>query len=132
VDLSARAIRARIAPTRSSGRIKTALFFELGTMNREKRQSLEAAGFVFEDAEDFLELTTEERRLVELRLALCRAVRARRTQQHLTQEQLARRLKSSQSRVAKMEAGSSDVSLDLLFRGLFVLGGRIEDLQLAP
>ncbi|MGO9462789.1 MAG: helix-turn-helix transcriptional regulator [Isosphaeraceae bacterium] len=101
-------------------------------MNREKRRALEAAGFVFEDAEDFLELTIEERRLVDLRLAVSRAVRARREQQHLTQEQVAKKLKSSQSRVAKMEAGAIDVSLDLMFRGLFALGGSLEDLRLAP
>jgi len=97
-------------------------------MKRGKRQALEAAGFIFEDAEDFLELTVEERRLVELRLAVSRAVRARREQQHLTQEQVAKKLNSSQSRVAKMEAGSTDVSLDLMFRGLFALGGSLEDL----
>jgi predicted XRE-type DNA-binding protein len=99
-------------------------------MKKEKRQALEAAGFIFEDAEDFLELTAEERRLVELRLAVSRAVRARREQQHLTQEQVAKKLKSSQSRVAKMEAGAADVSLDLLFRGLFALGGSLNDLGL--
>jgi predicted XRE-type DNA-binding protein len=98
-------------------------------MNKEKRQALEAAGFVFEDAEDFLELTAEERRLVELRVAVSRAVRARRQEQNLTQEQVAKRLKSSQSRVAKMEAGAADVSLDLMFRGLFALGGSIHDLR---
>jgi predicted XRE-type DNA-binding protein len=100
-------------------------------MNKEKRRALETAGFVFEDAEDFLELTAEERQLVELRLLVSRAVRARREQQHLTQEQVARKLKSSQSRVAKMEAGAADVSLDLLFRGFFALGGTVKDLQLA-
>src|SRR5262249_55126107 len=98
-----------------------------GPMNEEKRRALEAAGFVFEDAEDFLELPAEERRLVDLRLAVSRAVRARRQQQRLTQEQLARKLKSSQSRVAKLEAGSADVSLDLMFRGLFALGGSLKD-----
>jgi ribosome-binding protein aMBF1 (putative translation factor) len=101
------------------------------TMNREKRQALEAAGFVFEDAEDFLELTVEERRLVELRLAVSRAVRARREQHYLTQEQLATKLKPSQSRVAKLEAGERNVSLDLMFRGLFALGGSLEDFRLA-
>jgi predicted XRE-type DNA-binding protein len=101
-------------------------------MNQEKRQALEAAGFVFEDAEDFLELTVEERRLVDLRFAVSRAVRARREQQHLTQEQVARKLKSSQSRVAKLEAGAADVSLDLMFRALFALGGSVKELRLAP
>jgi len=101
-------------------------------MNNEKRQALEAAGFVFEDAEDFLELTIEERRLVDLRLAVSRAVRARREEQHLTQGQVAKKLKSSQSRVAKLEAGASDVSLDLMCRALFALGGSVSELQLAP
>ena len=58
-------------------------------------------------------------------------MRARREQQHLTQEQVAKKLKSSQSRVAKLEAGSADVSLDLMFRGLFALGGTLKDLRLA-
>ena len=53
-------------------------------MNKEKRRALETARFVFEDAEDFLELTAEERQLVELRLVLSRAIRARREQQNLT------------------------------------------------
>jgi ribosome-binding protein aMBF1 (putative translation factor) len=99
-------------------------------MNEEKRRALEAAGFIFEDAEDLLELTAEERRLLELRLAVSLAVRARREQQHLTREPLARELKSSQSRVAKKEAGAADVSLDLLFRGPFALGGSLKDLRL--
>ena len=101
-------------------------------MNKAKRQALEAAGFVFEDAEDFLELTVEERRLVDLRLAVSRAVRARRIQQNLTQEQVAKRLKSSQSRVAKLESGAADVSLDLMFQALFALGGNVTELRLTP
>jgi predicted XRE-type DNA-binding protein len=100
-------------------------------MNRDKRQALEAAGFVFGDAEDFLELTPEERDLVELRLAVSRAVRARRVQQHLTQAEVAKRLKTSQPRIAKIEAGASDVSLDLMFRGLFALGGTMKDVRAA-
>lgn len=42
-------------------------------MNQAKRERLEKAGWIFEDAEDFLELTEEERRLVELRLDRDRA-----------------------------------------------------------
>lgn len=100
-------------------------------MDQKKRQALEAAGFRFGDAEDFLGLTEEERRHVELRLAVSRAVRRRRTQRRLTQQQLAAKLKSSQSRVAKLEAGSEDVSLDLMFRGLFAVGGGLSDLTAA-
>lgn len=101
------------------------------SMDRKKRKALEAAGFRVGDAEDFLGLSPEERELVELRLAVSRAVRRLREERHLTQQQLAARLKSSQSRVAKIEAGAADVSLDLLFRGLFAVGGRLGDLTRA-
>jgi predicted XRE-type DNA-binding protein len=98
-------------------------------MNKRERDALEAAGFRVGDAEDLLELTDEERRLVELRVAVSRAVRARREQQGLTQGQVAKKLETSQPRVAMIEAGASDVSLDAMFRGLFVLGGGLEDLH---
>lgn len=100
-------------------------------MNKDKQRALEAAGFVFGDAEDFLELTPEEQELVELRMAVSRAVRARRMQQRLTQAETAKKLKTSQPRVAKIEAGASDVSLDLMFRGLFILGGTMKDVRTA-
>lgn len=94
-------------------------------MEKSKRKAVKAAGFRVGDAEDFLELTAEEVRLVELRLAVGQTMRRLRQKRHLTQQQLAVKLKSSQSRVAKMEAASSDVSLDLLLRGLFIVGGDI-------
>jgi predicted XRE-type DNA-binding protein len=99
-------------------------------MEKRKRKALETGGWVFDDAEDFLELTPEERCLVELRIAISRDIRARREQQHMTQLQLAKKLKTSQPRVAKIEPGSADVSLDLMFRSLFVLRGRLEDLRI--
>jgi transcriptional regulator with XRE-family HTH domain len=40
----------------------------------------------------------------------------------LTQAELARILNSSQSRVAKMEAGDPTVSIDLLIKSLLALG----------
>lgn len=84
-------------------------------MNKKTRKRLEAAGFRIGDAEDFLGLTEEERRLVELRLAVSRAVRTQRVKHGVTQQQLASKLKSSQSRVAKIESAAADVSLDLSF-----------------
>ena len=93
-----------------------------GMMDANKRRALEAAGFVFGDAEDFIELTEEERQLVELRVTVGR-LRTQREWQGLTQKQVAKKLKTSQPRVARMEVGASDVSLDLMFRGLFSLGG---------
>jgi predicted XRE-type DNA-binding protein len=95
-------------------------------MNREKQKALEAAGWVFEDAEDFLELTAEERCLVELRLKFARGIRALRSVRAVTQTQLAKMMKTSQPRVAKIEAGSPDVSLDQIISGFIVLGGTMD------
>jgi ribosome-binding protein aMBF1 (putative translation factor) len=96
-------------------------------MKRGKKKALEAAGFRVGDAGDFLGLSDQERQIVELRVSLSRAVRKARQRHRLTQQQLAERLASSQSRVAKLEAGASGVSLDLLFRGLFAAGGTLAD-----
>ena len=97
-------------------------------MNNEKRKSLEAAGFRFGDAADFLELTQEERMLMELRMAIAKAIRNRREQSNLSQKEVAARIKTTQPRVVKIEAAASDVSLDQMFRGLFAVGGTVEDL----
>ena len=95
-------------------------------MNKEKQKALEAAGWVFEDAEDFLELTAEERAIVEMRVQLSRAIRALREKQKLTQAQLAKKMKTSQPRVNKIEAGSPGVSLEQLLNSWFALGGTAE------
>lgn len=91
-------------------------------MKAAKRKRLAAAGWVVGDAKQFLRLTDEEAEFVELKLALVDGLKQRRLEQSLTQKELAHRLASSQSRVAKMEAGDGSVSLDLLVRSLFALG----------
>lgn len=96
-------------------------------MDERKRKALISAGYRVVDVQEFLGLSDEEMRLVELRVALSRAVRSRRLASKMTQQQLATRLKSSQSRVAKIEAGAGDISLDLMFRGLFAVGGGLAD-----
>lgn len=101
-------------------------------MKPEKRKALEAIGWRIGDAADFLGLTEEERLLVELRIKLAERIRQLRKTRRLSQKQVADRLKSTQPRVARIEAASSDVSLDLMFRGLFVVGGRLSDLEDAP
>lgn len=91
-------------------------------MNTEKRRALEAKGWKVGSRREFLNLSTEEAHYVELKLLLSKHLLSTRKQKHLTQLELARLIKSSQSRVAKMEAGDPSVSLDLLIRSLFVLG----------
>ena len=91
-------------------------------MNKAKQKRLEKQGWKVGSADEFLELNHQESAYVELKLALSRSLHERRLRRKLTQEQLARLIKSSQSRVAKMEAGDPTVSIDLLVRTLLALG----------
>ena len=91
-------------------------------MNTGKRKRLEAGGWRFGSAADFLGMTPQEEAYVELKLHLADALEAKRKTKGLTQKDLAAQLKSSQSRVAFMERGDPSVSVDLLVRGLFALG----------
>lgn len=100
-------------------------------MKKSKRARLEAAGWRLGSAGDFLDLTPEEAAFVETKLALSHTLRLRRTAQRLSQLALAKRLHSSQSRVAKMEAADATVSVDLLLRALFALGARPRDVATA-
>jgi hypothetical protein len=92
------------------------------TVREEKRRRLEAKGWKVGSPQEFLGLADEEAAYIELKLRLAASLRERRRRRRLTQAGLARRLKSSQSRVAKMEAGHPSVSLDLLIRSLLALG----------
>ena len=91
-------------------------------MDDKKKKRLRKKGWAEGDAKDFLGLSDEEAAYIELKLALSRKLRQRRARKKLTQAQLARMIKSSQSRVAKMEAGDPSVSIDLLIRSLLALG----------
>jgi len=91
-------------------------------MHKAKQKRLEKSGWKVGGVDEFHNLSPHESAYVELKLALSRSLQGRRRQKQLTQEQLARLLKSSQSRVAKMEAGDPSVSIDLLVRSLLALG----------
>ena len=103
-------------------------------MRKDKKARLERAGWKVGTVREFLGLSQTEEALAELKLTLSRGLRERRTRRKLTQAQAAKLLKSSQSRVAKMEAGDPSVSLDLLVRSFFTLGASRRDLgrRLAP
>jgi DNA-binding XRE family transcriptional regulator len=78
--------------------------------------------WVESSVQDFLQLSNAEMDLIETRLAASRLLRTTRKQRKLTQQALAAKLHTSQSRLAKMEAGDPSVSLDLIFKSLFSLG----------
>jgi ribosome-binding protein aMBF1 (putative translation factor) len=100
-------------------------------MKPSKRARLEAHGWRVGSAAKFLDLTPEKAAFVETKLALSKYVRDRRTAQNVSQAVLAKRLKSSQSRVAKMEAADPTVSIDLLLKALFALGAKPKDIATA-
>lgn len=96
-------------------------------MDVVKRQRLEAAGWRVGNAEDFLGLSPEEVAFIEMKLSLSKRLRELRLSQKLSQESLANRINSSQSRVAKMETSDPSVSLDLIVRTLLAMGATRED-----
>ena len=91
-------------------------------MNTTKRKKLESKGWKVGSVREFLSLSPEEAAYIELKLILAKNLQRRRRLMNLSQTALARRLKSSQSRVAKMESGDPSVSVDLLVRSLLALG----------
>ncbi|MEM9598237.1 MAG: helix-turn-helix transcriptional regulator [Acidobacteriota bacterium] len=97
-------------------------------MTPEKKKRLEEAGWSFGDAEAFLGLSPEEAQYVDLRIRLSDAVKQLRKKMNLTQVELAARMGSSQSRLAKAEAADASVSLDLLIRSFLALGATRQDL----
>jgi DNA-binding XRE family transcriptional regulator len=104
------------------------MLFEGRQMDEQKRKRLEAAGWVETTVQEFLDLDDADISYIQLKLALSRALKARRLARNLTQAQFAKAIKSSQSRVAKMEGGDPSVSVDLLMRSLFALETTIEEM----
>ena len=100
-------------------------------MNSARLKKLRAAGWKIGNARDFLKLSDEEVMLVELKLSLTSALKEARQKRRLSQIDLAQRMGSSQSRVAKIEAGDPSVSLDLIVRALFATGATRQELQRA-
>lgn len=91
-------------------------------MKQSKRARLESRGWKIGSTEEFLGLTDEEAAYVEMKLALSEKLKERRQRRGMTQSELAKLVRSSQSRVAKMEAGDPTVSMDLLVKSLLALG----------
>ena len=91
-------------------------------MTNRKLKRLKAAGWKIGTAKDFLGLKEQEAALVEVKLSLIDAVKKSRHKHRLSQVDLAERIGSSQSRVAKIEAGDPSVSLDLIARALIATG----------
>ena len=98
------------------------------SVREAKRRRLKTRGWQVGTAFEFLRLSAEEAACIELKVRLAMGLREWRQRRDLTQSDLAKRLQSSQSRIAKMEAGDPSVSLDLLVRSLLTLGASRRDL----
>jgi len=98
-------------------------------MDSAKRARLEKAGWRVGTTKEFLGLSQEEAAYIELKFNLAKAFSEKRRSLGLSQVAVAKRIKSSQSRVAKMEAGDPSVSIDLLVKSLFALGETAKSLQ---
>ena len=96
-------------------------------MKAAKRKSLETAGWKVGGVAEFLALADDEAAVIELKLDLAKAIRAERARRKLSQRDLGRALRSSQSPIAKMEAGDPSVSIDLLVRTLLRMGASRRD-----
>jgi len=97
-------------------------------MREAKKRGLQRRGWRVGSAREFLELSEGESVFVEIKLQLATALRAYRKKLGMSQMELARRLGSSQSRVAKMESADASVSMDLLVRALLALGASRREL----
>jgi len=97
-------------------------------MRADQRKRLEAAGWKIGGVKDFLGLDDVEAQMVEVKAALVIVLRKLRARYKVTQTELAQRLGSSQSRIAKIEAGDPSVSMELLFRSLFAVGAKKSDI----
>ena len=91
-------------------------------MDKGRKARFEKKGWKVGTVAEFLNLTVEESTYIEMKLALSEKLKERRLRKKLTQAQLATAIESSQSRVAKMEAGDPTVSIDLLVKSLLALG----------
>jgi len=97
-------------------------------MDKQKKELLKTKGLKVGSTKEFLDLSEEELAYIDLKISLSRLVRELRDKKQLTQQQTANLIGSSQSRVAKIEAGDPSVSVDLQIRSLLALGASKEDL----
>jgi len=100
-------------------------------MKPAKQKRLKEAGWRVGDAAEFLELDEVEAQMLDIKIALASLLRATRSRRRLTQFEMAEKIGSSQSRVAKLEAGDPSVSVDLLVRSLIAAGAKPAELAKA-
>jgi hypothetical protein len=100
-------------------------------MNSEKRKRLEAAGWKVGSVDEFLDLTPEESAMVSMRFNLAKALYEKRRGLHISQGTFAKRIKTTQPRIALAEKGADSVSLDFMVRSLLAIGASKKEIAVA-
>src|SRR5690349_15115621 len=98
-------------------------------MKAGRVKRLNSAGWKVVSAKDSLGASDQEAVPVEVELWLMSALRESRRKRGISQVELAKRMGSSQSRIAKIEAGDPAVSLDLILRALVASGASRREIQ---
>lgn len=89
---------------------------------------LEKAGWKTVTVQGFLDLPNEDMAIIEVKVALAKRLREQRARAGLTQVEIAKIVRSSQPRVAKMEAADKSVSIDLLVKALVRTGVSVKEI----
>ena len=100
-------------------------------MDKAKKARLAKKGWKVGTVTEFLGLTPEESAYIEIKLSLARELKKVRLEKGMSQTDLASKMGSSQSRVAKMEGADPQVSLDLIVRSLLASGRRPREIARA-
>lgn len=96
-------------------------------MDQAKKNRLQSKGWKIGSNSEFLELSSEESILVEIKSSLSQNLKERR-QKLMTQADLAEKINSSQPRIAKAENGDASVSIELLIRAMLATGATPQDI----
>ncbi len=91
-------------------------------MEKAKKNKIESKGWKVGDIDQFLGLDSAEMAIVEMKMALAKALIEKRKQSKITQINMAKLIGSSQSRVAKIEKADPTVSIELMLKSLLSLG----------
>jgi len=98
--------------------------------SREARKiaRLEKAGWKTTTVQEFLGLSDDDMVLIEVKVALAKRLKQQRARTGMSQVEVAKIVRSSQPRVAKMEAADKSVSIDLLVKALVRTGVSIQEI----
>jgi predicted DNA-binding protein (UPF0251 family) len=100
-------------------------------MNEEKRKRFEAAGWKVGEIDEFLGLTPEESAIVDMKFNLAKALHEKRKRLRISQSTFARRIKTTQPKIALAEKRADSVSIDFFVRSLLAIGASKKEIAVA-